>query len=76
MALDLLGQETEDGLERMQDQMMQKRFTSRTREQVACFFPDMDLVTPGLVRAEEWRPDPGTANAGKSALWCAVGRKR
>lgn len=76
MALDLLGQETEDGLEHMQDQMMRKRFTSRTREQVARFFPDMDLVAPGLARAEEWRPDVGTAEAGKSALWCAVGRKR
>ena len=76
MALDLLGQETEDGLEQIQDQMMQKRFTSRTREQVARFFPDMDLVAPGLVRAEEWRPDRGTVNVGKSALWCAVGRKR
>lgn len=76
MALDLLGQETEDGLEHMQDQMMQKRFTSRTREQVARFFSGMDLVAPGLVRAEEWRPDRGTVKAGKSALWCAVGRKR
>ncbi len=76
MALDLLGQETEHGLEHMQDQMMQKRFTSRTREQVARFFSAMDLVAPGLVRAEEWRPDPGAASARKSALWCAVGRKR
>jgi hypothetical protein len=75
MALDLLGQETEDGLEHMQDQMMRKRFTSRTREQVARFFTGTDLVAPGLVRAEEWRPAPGTP-AGKSALWCAVGRKR
>ena len=49
---------------------------SGSHEQVVRFFPDMDLVAPGLVRAEEWRPDPGTADAGKSALWCAVGRKR
>jgi hypothetical protein len=76
MALDLLGRETEDGLEHIQDQRMQKRFTSRTREQVARFFSDMDLLAPGLVRAEEWRPDPGTGHEGKSALWCAVGRKR
>ena len=38
--------------------------------------PALDLVEPGLVPVEEWRPEPGTADAGKSALWCAVGRKR
>jgi hypothetical protein len=74
--LDLLGRETEDGLEHLQNERMLKRFTSRTHEQVLGFFSDMDLVAPGLVRAEEWRPDPGTVNTGKSALWCAVGRKR
>jgi len=30
----------------------------------------------GLVRVEEWRPDPATSGTGRSSLWCAVGRKR
>ena len=30
----------------------------RSREQVARFFEGTDLVEPGLVRVEEWRPDP------------------
>ena len=34
----------------------------------------MDLVEPGVVRVEEWRPDHDAE--GKSALWCALGRKR
>jgi hypothetical protein len=45
----------------------------RSREQVRRFFDGLGLVEPGLVRPEEWRPGP--AAAGKSAFWCAVGRK-
>jgi len=75
LGLDLLGEQAEDGLGTVQAQMMRKQFTSRTREQVARFFEGLELVEPGLVRVEEWRPEPGAASTGKSALWCAVGRK-
>jgi hypothetical protein len=53
-----------------------QQYTSRTREQVARFFDGTDLVEPGLVPVEEWRPDPGADGEGKSVYWCAVGRKR
>jgi hypothetical protein len=53
-----------------------QRYTSRTREQMARFFDGTDLVEPGLVPVEEWRPDPGAGGQGKSVYWCAVGRKR
>jgi hypothetical protein len=72
---DLLGRGTEDGLTDVSKRMVGVQHTFRTLDRVARFFADMDLVRPGVVRAEEWRPDPGGA-AGKSALWCAVGRKR
>ena len=52
-----------------------QQYTPRVREQVARFFDSTDLVPPGLVPLEEWRPAPG-AEAGKSSYWCAVGRKR
>jgi hypothetical protein len=76
MGSDLLDEETQDGLEGMQDRMMRRRFTSRTREQVARFFANTDLVEPGLVRVEEWRPEPAAGATDRSPLWCAVGRKR
>jgi hypothetical protein len=53
-----------------------QRYTSRTREQMARFFDGTDLVEPGLVPVEEWRPDPGASGQGKSVYWCAVGQKR
>jgi len=76
MGTDLLGRETEDGLKSVADRMMQQKLAARSREQVARFFERTDLAEPGLVRVEEWRPDPGTGDAGRSSLWCAVGRKR
>jgi hypothetical protein len=57
-------------------QSIQQQYTSRNREQVARFFEGMDLVEPGLVRVEEWRPGPETSGTGRSYLWSAVGRKR
>ena len=66
----------QQGLENVTGHLIQQQLTYRSREQVARFFEGMDLVEPGLVRVEEWHPEPGTGNAGKSFLWCAVGRKR
>jgi hypothetical protein len=72
---DLVGWKTNVGLTDVSKRMVGNPHTFRTRDQVARFFADMDLVQPGVVRAEEWRPDPGGA-ADQSDLWCAVGRKR
>ena len=72
---DLLSQETREGIEGLSGRVMQQRMTMRSREQVARFFQGTDLVEPGLVRAEQWRPEPGTDPTAKSCLWCAVGRK-
>jgi hypothetical protein len=58
------------------NQTMRQQYTARSREQVARFFAHMDLVAPGLVPVEQWRPDPAMANAGTSAVYGAVGRKR
>jgi hypothetical protein len=73
---DLLGPERQQGLDDVTDQMIQQDFTYRTREQVARFFAGTDLVEPGLVRVEEWRPESGADPAARSVLWGAVGRKR
>ena len=81
LALSHLGREflPPETLRQMQDLSRgnsQQQFAYRSRDQVAGFFTGLDLVEPGLVPLEEWRPDPGTADKGKSTLWCAVGRKR
>jgi S-adenosyl methyltransferase len=75
IAADLIDPETRSGLNNLADQMIQQDFTFRGGEQVARFFAGTDLVAPGLVRVEEWRPEPADP-AGTSGMWCAVGRKR
>jgi S-adenosyl methyltransferase len=75
IAADLIDMETRSGLDNLADQMIQQDFTFRTGEQVARFFDGTDLVAPGIVQVEEWRPEPGDP-AGRSAVWGAVGRKR
>ena len=58
------------------DRMLQQQYTPRSREQMAQLFAGMDLVEPGLVPVEEWRPEPGQSDARKSYMWSAVGRKQ
>jgi S-adenosyl methyltransferase len=81
LALSHLGQEflPPETLRQMQDAnpgRVQQQFAYRSRDQVARFFTGLDLVEPGMVPLEDWRPEPGAADTGKSTLWCAVGRKR
>jgi hypothetical protein len=75
-ASDLFDQETKDSIKAIMDRMAQQQFTLRTREQVARFFAGTDLVEPGLVPVEKWRPAPGAGDTRNSALWGAAGRKR
>ncbi len=73
---DLFSVEALDGLKDIAIQRAHQELATRSREQVARFFDGTDLVEPGLVRVEEWRPAPVTSHAGRSSLWCALGRKR
>src|SRR5262249_32295958 len=72
---DLLDREMLDSLEDAWRGRMQQQITWRTHEQVLRFFAGTDLVEPGLVRAEGWRPDSGTSDGRRSAYWAAVGSK-
>ena len=72
---DLFARGTGASFKNVMDRMIQQQYTPRSREQVARFFAGTDLVAPGLVPVEEWRPAPGTAAEGRSATWGAVGRK-
>jgi hypothetical protein len=73
---DLLDREKKEGFENVVSRSAQQQYIGRTREQMERFFEGMDLVEPGLVRVEEWRPDPVPGEEGRSALWCALARKR
>jgi hypothetical protein len=73
--LEFFAQEAKDAFGNIAGRI-QQGFMVRSRAQVEGFFAGTDLVEPGLVAVEEWRPDPGASATGKSSLWGAVGRKR
>jgi hypothetical protein len=73
---ELLEREKQDGVRGVADRMVKQTPTYRSREQVARFFAATDLVEPGIVRVEAWRPDQGAGGTAKSSMWGAVGAKR
>jgi hypothetical protein len=56
------------------NRLMHQKLTPRSHAQVARFFDGLELIEPGVVRAQEWRPDSATGTV--STLWAGLGRKR
>ena len=57
------------------NKLMAEKVTFRTRAQVAPFFEGLEMVEPGLVRVQQWRPDTEIEAKSPAALWGGVGRK-
>jgi len=36
----------------------------------------LDLVEPGVVQPQQWRPEPGMLSPPQVTAWCGVARKR
>jgi S-adenosyl methyltransferase len=56
-------------------QAMVQRVTPRSREQVARFFDGVDLIEPGVVPIQQWRPNSDLEAAARAGMWGGVGRK-
>jgi len=76
MGSDLIPPQTLEEMRAIGSRMSQQQYSHRTGTEVTRFFDGTDLVEPGLVRVEEWRPEPGSGDTRKSFIWSAVGRKR
>ncbi|MGH9211727.1 MAG: SAM-dependent methyltransferase [Acidimicrobiales bacterium] len=60
------------------DEMITETFVMRARTEVARFFDGLDLVAPGVVGLDDWRPDDATGlpSAGwVNPFWCGIGVK-
>jgi hypothetical protein len=55
--------------------MSSPRITLRSRAEVAGFTTGLDLVEPGLVPVDEWRPAPGGGRPDPAPVYAAVARK-
>ena len=56
-------------------QLMTQRVTPRSQEQVARFFDGLELVEPGVVPIQQWRPDSEEEAAARAGMWGGVARK-
>jgi trans-aconitate methyltransferase len=56
-------------------QTMAQRVTPRSREQVTGFFDGVDLIEPGVVPIQQWRPTSDAEATAKAGMWGGVGRK-
>ena len=56
-------------------QTMVQRVTPRSREQVTSFFDGVDLIEPGVVPIQQWRPDSDAEATARAGMWGGVGRK-
>ena len=47
----------------------------RTHEEVSRFFGGLELIEPGVVPVQRWRPASELEARAKSSMWCGVARK-
>jgi hypothetical protein len=61
---------------RQYDISMPATATNRTRAEVGRFFDGLELLEPGVVQLNKWRPDPGDVDPGvEISSWAGLGRK-
>jgi len=62
---------------RVNERMSGPKATMRDRAAIARFFDGLDLLDPGVVQPQQWRPDPAAGAPAPSQVtaWCGVARK-
>ena len=52
------------------------RATMRDRAAITRFFAGLELIEPGVVQPQQWRPEPGMLGPTQVTAWCGAARKR
>jgi hypothetical protein len=58
------------------NRLVAQKGTYRTRDEVTRLFDGLELVEPGMVRIQQWRPESEIQAKTAGAMWGGVGRKR
>ena len=61
---------------RVNNRMTGPGATMRDRAAIARFFDGLELIEPGIVQPQLWRPEPGAVSPPTVTAWCGVARKR
>lgn len=60
---------------RVNERMRGPQATMRDRAAISRFFDGLDLLEPGVVQPQHWRPDPAVISPDQVTVWCGVARK-
>jgi hypothetical protein len=63
-----------EGIEKL-NALMAQPVTPRSRQQVTQFFDGLELVDPGVVPIQQWRPDSDEEAAARAGMWGGVAKK-
>jgi hypothetical protein len=75
-ASDIRPEQMAEMTRRVNQRMSGPMATMRDRASVARFFDGFDLLPPGVVQPQQWRPEPATLSPPQVTAWCGVARKR
>ena len=60
---------------RVNQRMRDAKATMRTRAEITGFFDGLELIEPGVVQPQQWRPEPEAAAPADVTAWCGVACK-
>jgi hypothetical protein len=74
-ASDIRTAEMTEMTRRVNQRMSGPPATMRDHAAITRFFDGLDLVEPGVVQPQQWRPGPGVVGLAQVTAWCGVARK-
>ncbi len=60
---------------RVNDRMSGPKATMRDQAAITRFFDGLELLEPGVVQPQQWRPEPDIVGQSQVTAWCGVARK-
>ena len=75
-ASDIRPEKIAEMTKRVNERMSGPRATMRDRAAITRFFDGLELLEPGVVQPQQWRPEPGVISPSQVTAWCGVARKR
>ena len=74
-ASDIRAAEMAEMTKRVNQRMTGPKATMRDRAAISRFFDGLELLEPGVVEPQQWRPELGVFNPPQVTAWCGVARK-
>jgi len=75
-ASDIRAAQVAEMTRRVNQRISGPKATMRDRAAVTRFFNGLELLEPGVVQPQQWRPEPGVLSPAQVTAWCGVARKR